>query len=99
MSYLTLTFDENTVDQMDVHYAGCALDEALTRLEVAVRSHAIERDRLLPTDRTEQEAARFVWDATFVRLQKDLEEVRRHAGIATRVARVAMRRALDGELS
>jgi len=99
MSYLTLNFDEIVVDQMDVHYAGCALDEALTRLEVAVRSHAIERDRLLPSDRTEQEAARFVWDATFMRLQQDLEDVRRRAGIATRLAQVALRRALDGELS
>lgn len=99
MSYLTLSFDETKPDQFDVPHSGCALDEALVRLEIAARSHAAERDRLLPIDRAERDAAQVVWDTTLVRLQQEIEQVRLRAALAARIANVAMRRALDGELS
>jgi len=98
MSYLNIPLNEALPDQFDVLHARCALDEALVRLEIAARSHAIERDRLLPADRAERDAALMVWGTTFGRLQQEPDEVRRRAGIATRIAQAAMRRAVNGEL-
>jgi hypothetical protein len=98
MSYLTVRLNEDLPDQFDVLYAGCAVNEALVKLEIAMRSHAIERDRLLPVGREERDAASLVWETTFGRLQQELADVRRRAEIATRIANVGMRRAVNGEI-